>query len=448
MNDETSEVLIPREFWHQLVAELLEKARQKGATQAEVSAGLNYGFNLNVRNGQVETVEYHRSRHLGVTVYFEHCKGTATTSDILPDSLDKTLDAACYIAGVSGKDDFSGLAEKKFLAYDYPNLSLCHPWNIQVEEGIDLARRCESLAFAQDKRIKSSEGAYLSTHQALSVYGNTHGFLGEVEATSHSMSCHLLVQSEQGMERDYDYSVARDAADLDSVEKIAQHAVQRTLRRMNPRRLTTRQVPVLFDATVASALIGSLIGAISGGSQYQKASFLLNALGEMIFPPFIHIYERPHLQKGIASAPFDSDGVKTINRDFVRDGVLQSYVLSAYSARKLGLTPTGNAGGIHNLFVEPGTDDQKAMLKRLGTGFLVTEMMGQGVNLITGDYSRGASGFWVENGEIQYPVHEVTIAGNLKTMFRNIVAVGNDVDHRRNIRTGSILVEEMMVGGV
>lgn len=447
MMNKQPELLSP-DFWRVLVNNLLEKARQKGVTQAEVIAGLNYGFNLNVRNDQVETVEYHRNRRVGITVYFDHCKGSATTTDILPDSLDKTLDAACYIARASGCDVFAGLADNALLAYDYPELSLCHPWNIQVEEAIELARQCELKALSQDKRVKTSEGVYASTDQGLAVYGNTHGFVGSVETTTHSISCHLLVQSEEGMERNYDYTVARDPKDLDSIEKVAKHAVLRTLQRLNPKRLTTRQVPVLFDATVASGLWGHFISAISGSSQYQKASFLLDALASKVFPDFVHIYERPHLIKGLGSAPFDSDGIKTMDRDFVIDGVLQSYMLSAYSARKLGLTPTGNGGGVHNLFVKPGSLDQKALLKKMNTGFWVTEMMGQGISLVTGDYSRGASGFWVENGEVQYPVHEVTIAGNLKTMFQNIVAIGSDVDHRRNIRTGSVLVERMMVGGV
>ncbi len=434
-------------FWQQLVTELLEKAKQKGVTQAEVAASLNHGFNLNVRAGQVETLEYNRGKTLGVTVYFGQKQGSATTCDISPESLEKTLDAACHIAKATSEDSFSGLPEKEFLAYEYPELSLCHPWGITAEQGIELARTCEAYALEQDKRIKPSDGATLNTHQGLIVHGNTHGFLGSFEASSHSMSCQLFTQSEQGMQRDYDYTVARDPDDLQSVQQIALNAANRTLRRLNAKRLNTQQVPVLFDATIASSLIASFIGAISGGSQYRKASFLLNALGEKIFPSFVHIYEQPHLLKGIGSAPFDSDGVKTVQRDFVSDGILQSYALSTYSARKLNLKPTGNSGGIHNLFITPGALDQKALLKQLHTGIWITELMGQGVNLVTGDYSRGASGFWIENGEVQYPVHEITIAGNLKEMLQHIVAIGNDVDHRRNIRTGSILMEKMMVGG-
>lgn len=447
MTNQSLDSLHSMEYWRQLVASLLEKAKQKGATQAEVAASLDYGFSINVRNGQTETLEYHRGRSVGVTVYFGKRKGSATTSDILPDSIDKTLDAACYIASVSGEDPFAGLAEKEFLAYEYPNLSLCHPWALEVKEGIEMARQCESHALAQNKRIKSSEGVYLNTHQGLSVYANTHGFLGEIEGTSHSVSCHLLVESPQGMQRDYDYTVARDPADLKSMEYIASQAVTRALRRIEPNRLTTRQTPILFDATIASSLISSFIGAISGSSQYKKSSFLLDTVGKSIFPASINIYEKPHLPKGLGSAPFDSDGIKTVERDLVIDGVLQNYLLSAYSARKLNLKPTGHGGGVHNLFIKPGHFDQKALLKQLNTGLWVTELMGQGINMVTGDYSRGASGFWVENGEVQYPVHEITIAGNLKNMFQGIIAVGNDVDERRNIRTGSILIDKMTVAG-
>ena len=435
------------EFWRQLVAELLEKAKQKGATQAEVATSLDNGFSINVRGGQVETLEYHRGKNLGVTVYFDQRQGTATTCDITPESLDKTIDAACEIAKATGKDEFTGLAEKEFLAYEYPELSLCHPWPIHAEEGIEIARACEAYALSQDKRIKASEGVYLSTQQGLIAYGNSYGFLGSFQASSHSISCHLLVHSEQGMERNYDYTVARDPADLASIQEVANHAVSRTLRRLHSRRVNTQQVPVLFDATIASGLFASLINAISGGSQYRKASFLLDALGKTIFPSFVQIDERPHLIKGIGSAPFDSEGVKTLNRSLITDGILQDYVLSTYSARKLGMSPTGNAGGVHNVFVAPGSLDQKALLKQLHTGLWITEVMGQGTNIVTGDYSRGVSGFWVENGEVLYPVHEITIAGNLKEMFQHIVAIGNDVDHRRNIRTGSVLIEKMIVGG-
>lgn len=435
------------EFWEQLVANLLEKAKQKGATQAEVSTSLDNGFSINVRSGQVETLEYHRGKNLGVTVYFDQRQGTATTCDITPESLDKTIDAACEIAKAAGKDEFTGLAEKAFLAHEYPELSLCHPWPIQAEEGIEIARACEAYALSQDKRIKTSEGVHLSTQQGLIAYGNSNGFLGSFQASSHSLSCHLLVQSEEGMERNYDYTIARDPADLASIQDVAKSAVNRTLRRLHPRRVNTQQVPVLFDATVANGLFASLISAISGGSQYRKASFLLDSLGKTIFPSFVQIDERPHLIKGIGSAPFDSDGVKTADRNLITDGVLQGYVLSVYSARKLGMSPTGNAGGVHNVFVAPGSLNQKALLKQLHKGLWITEMMGQGTNIVTGDYSRGASGFWVENGEVLYPVHEITIAGNLKDMFQHIVAIGNDVDPRRNIRTGSVLIEGMMVGG-
>lgn len=433
--------------WEKFVLEWLEKARQKGAIQAEVMVDLNQGFNLNVREGEVETLEYHRGKNLSITVYFDQQQGSATTCDFAPLSLEKTLEAACHIAKATGSDVFAGLPESIWLAYEYPDLSLHHPWSIQAQEGIVLARACEAYALAQDKRIKTSEGAYLSTQQGLIIHGNSQGFLGSFKSSSHSISCHLLTESKAGMQRDYDYSVARDASDLASIESIAQGAVMRTLRRLNPRRIPTQQVPILFDTRVASSLIRSFIQAISGGSQYRRASFLLDTLQQPIFPAFMRIDERPHLSKGIGSAPFDAQGVKTVSRDIVRDGVLQSYILNIYSARKLGLNPTGHAGGVHNLFVAPGQQTQAELIQRLHTGLWVTELMGQGANGVTGNYSRGASGFWVENGEVQYPVHEITIAGNLREMFKQIIAISNDVDERRNIRTGSILIEGMMVGG-
>lgn len=435
------------EFWRQLVLQLIEKAQKKGATQSEVTTSSASGFSLNVRQGEVDTVEYSRDRGLGVTVYFGKRRGSATTSDITPESLDRTIDAACHIAQATGEDMCSGIPEKQFLAYDYPELSLCHPWSIDVEEGIVMARTCEAYALSLDKRIKTSEGASLSTHRFLLVQGNSAGFLGNFESSSHSVSCQLLVGSEGDMQRDYDYTAARDPADLRSLQQVASSAVERTLGRLDPRRLSTRQVPVLFDATIASGLLSSFIGAISGGAQYKKASFLLDAMGRSVFPAFVQIYEKPHVLKGIGSAPFDAEGVKTVDRDFVVDGILKNYVLNTYTARKLGLEPTGNAGGVHNLFIKPGDLDQKALLKQMHTGLWVTGLIGHGTNMVTGDYSHGASGFWVENGEVQYPVHEITIAGNLKEMFQTMVAVGNDVDHRRNIQTGSILLEKMTVAG-
>jgi PmbA protein len=435
------------EFWHQLVPSLIEKAKKKGATQSEVTTHSGSGFTLNVRQGEVDTVEYSRDRGVSITVYFGQRRGSATTSDVTPEALDKTIEAACHIAGATGEDACSGIPEKTFLAYDYPELSLCHPWSIDVEEGIVLARACEAHALSLDKRIRTSEGASVSTRRSLLVQGNSAGFLGSFESSSHSLSCQLLVGTESDMQRDYDFTVARDPADLQTLQQVASGAVERTLSRLDPRRLSTRQVPVLFDATIASGLIASFIGAISGGAQYKKASFLLGAIEQPVFPSFVQIYEKPHLLKGIGSAPFDAEGVKTFDRDFVVDGVLKNYVLSVYTARKLGLQPTGNAGGVHNLFIKPGPLDQKALLKQMHTGLWVTELIGHGTNMVTGDYSHGATGFWVENGEVQYPVHEITIAGNLKEMFRTMVAVGNDVDRRRNIQTGSILLERMTVAG-
>ncbi len=354
-----------------------------------------------------------------------------------------------HLARYTAEDPYSGLVDPEALAREIPDLDIDHPWSLEPEAAIELARRCEAAGLAVDRRITNSEGASVNTQRHLGVYGNSLGFLGGVAGTSHTLSCSLIAQQSEEMQRDYWYSSTRDPLELEAPEAVGRRAGERAVARLGSRKLPTRKAPVLFSPDMARGLLRHFIGAIRGGSQYRKASFLLNAAGEAVFPSFMQMQERPHILKGLASAAFDSEGAATHDRDLVRDGVLQGYVLGSYSARKLGLKTTGNAGGVHNLLVSaPGHElDREALLKRLNTGLLVTEMMGQGVNGVTGDYSRGASGFWVENGQVQYPVHEITIAGNLRSMYRDVVALGSDVDVRGGIRTGSVLIDEMTIAG-
>jgi len=430
-----------------VVQQLLDEAKQQGASAAEAAFSIDNGLSVSARLGEVETIEYHCDQGIGVTVYFDQKKGSASTNDISPDSLKETVKAACSIAKYASADEFAGLPDAAWLATEFPDLDLYHPWAINAEKAIDLAIECENAARFYDKAISNSEGASVNSHQGTRVFGNSLGFLQGYQSSRHSMSCSVLAGSGDAMQRDYWYSVARNAADLESPRQIGEKAAQRTVARLNARSLGTRQCPVLFAPEMASGLIGSLVGAISGGSLYRKASFLLDSLDTQILPDFVRIHEQPLLKGALGSASYDAEGVATQTRDIVSAGILRSYILSTYSARKLGMKTTGNAGGVHNLTVEPGDRDFAGMLKLLDTGLLVTELMGQGVNRVTGDYSRGASGFWVENGVIQYPVQEITIAGNLKTMLRNIVAIGNDVDLRGNIRVGSILLEQMAIAG-
>ncbi|MHB8454285.1 MAG: metalloprotease PmbA [Acidiferrobacterales bacterium] len=430
-----------------VISEVLAESLRQGASAAEAGASVSQGLSVSVRLGEVETVEHTRDKGLAVTVYFGKKSGSASTSDLGPDAVRDTVRAAASIAKYTAADEFSGLAEAESLARAIPDLDLDHPWNPGADRAIELATACEDAARATDVRIRNSEGASLSTHGGLEVYGNTHGFLGAIAATRHSLSCAIVAQDDAGMQRDYWYTVARDANDLEAAAQVGFHAAQRAVRRLGARKLSTRQTPVLYEAPVASSLLSHFIGAIRGSSLYRQASFLLDQLDKPVFGPLINIYEQPHILKGLGSAPFDNEGVATRARDIVRDGVLRSYVLDSYSARKLGLKTTGNAGGVHNLSIETGNDDLPALLMRMHTGLLVTELIGFGVNTVTGDYSRGAAGFWVENGQIQYPVEEITIAGNMREMFRQIVAVGKDVDLRGNIRTGSILIESMTLAG-
>lgn len=432
-----------------VVSFVLEEASRHGASQCEADANVSQGLGVTVRLGEVDTIEYQRDRGLGVTVYFGKRKGSASTADLSRQAVRQTVEKACAIARYTAEDPYAGLIEPEALARDIPDLDLNHPWALSPEQAIDIAQRCEAAGREVDPRITNSEGSSLSTNRHTGVYGNSLGFLAGVSSTSHSVSCSLIAQQDDEMQRDYWYTTARDPADLEAPEAIGRTAGQRAVARLGSRKLSTRKAPVAFSPDMARGLIKHFAAAIRGAAQYRKASFLLDAAGKQVFPSFLQIYERPHIPKGLASNPFDDEGAATKDRDLIRDGVLDGYVLGSYSARRLGLKTTGNAGGVHNLIVAtPGKAlDMQSFLTRMNNGLLVTELMGQGVNGVTGDYSRGASGFWVENGAIAYPVHEITIAGNLKEMFLDIVGVGSDEDMRGTIRTGSILIGEMTIAG-
>lgn len=430
-----------------LVADALAEARRRGASAAEAGLSVDRGLSVNVRLGEVETIEHHRSQGLGITVYFGQRKGSASTTDLRVGAVAETVAAACRIAAYAAEDPFAGLPEAELLASEFPDLDLHHPWDLAPDDAIALALECENAARDHHSAITNSEGASVSTYDGQRVLGNSLGFLHGYSSSRHSIACSVIGESGDSMQRDDWWTVARAREDLESPSAVGVQAASRAVRRLNARSLTTRQCPAVFAADVAGGLLGHFIGAIRGGNLYRKSSFLLDCLDQQVFPDFIHMHEQPHLPKGLGSAPYDSEGVATRPHDLVAAGVLKSYVLSTYSARKLGMQTTGNAGGVHNLIVEHGGMDLPALLKAMGTGLLVGELMGQGVNLVTGDYSRGAAGFWVENGEIAYPVEEITIAGNLRDMYRNVIAVGNDVDRRGSIRTGSVWLGEVTVAG-
>ena len=426
---------------------VLRLAKAAGASAAEAEISLGFGQNVSVRMGEVETIEYNRDKGISVTVYFGQQRGHASSSDLSPQALQDSVAAACNIARYTAQDEYCGLADPALMAKNIPDLDLHHPWELSVEEAIELAKQCESSARGVDERITNSEGAGVSTYEGMFAYANSHGFTGGYPSSRHGISCSVIAEDGDNMQRDYWYSSARCADDLDSAEFVGHLAGERTVRRLGCRRVKTAQVPVLFEAPLAAGLISHLVAAISGGNLYRKSSFLLDSLGKQVLSPLVNIAEQPHLKRGLASAPFDNEGVATQTRNLVVDGVLQGYMLSSYSARKLGMTSTGNAGGNHNLIVSHGDLDFKGLLKTMGTGLVVTELLGHGLNMVTGDYSRGAAGFWVENGVIAYPVEEITIAGNLQEMFKQIVAIGNDVLVQGSKQTGSILIERMTVAG-
>jgi len=430
-----------------IVARTLEEARGLGVDQAEVAVSHDIGLSATARLGEVESLEYTNDRGLGVTVYRDSRKGSASTSDLSLTAIREAVGKACTFATCTAKDKYAGLADAERMCSDIPDLDLDHPWSLDAPAAIELAIECEAAALGFDQRISNSEGATVATNRGTRAYGNTHGFIGSYTKTSHSISCAVLGNANGNMERDFYYSVARDQAELEDARHIGETAARRTVSRLGARKIATTRAPVLFIPELARGFIGHVIGAISGGAQYRRSSFLLDAAGEKIFPAFVNIEERPHIPKGMASAPYDAEGVATRDRDIVSGGVLQGYVLSSYSARRLGLETTANAGGAQNLIVPGNAGGFESLLAEMGTGLIVEELIGQGVNAVTGDYSRGAVGHWVENGEILFPVHEVTIAGNLRDLYARIVAIGSDQDIRGGIRCGSILVDGMTIAG-
>jgi PmbA protein len=434
-------------FLKERVGEALATARRLGASQAEVSASRGAGLSATVRMREVETLEYHRDQGLAVTVYFGWRKGSASTSDLEAETVTETVTKACSLARYAAEDKFAGLAAPERLATEIPDLDLYHPWELEPGAAIELAAACEAAGLNEDARITNSEGATVSTHTGTRVYGNSHGFLAGYPSSQHSLSCAVLASDQGVMERDFEYTVARAPQALEDAAQVGREAAVRAVRRLGARKLKTARVPVLYPARLARSLFGHLIGAISGGNLYRQSTFLAGALNRQVFADTVHVDEVPHLPRGLASAPFDDEGVATADRMLVEAGVLRGYVLGSYYARKLGLASTGNAGGIHNLVVRDTGQSYPELLGALERGVLVTELMGQGLNLVTGDYSRGATGFWVENGEICYPVHEITVAGNLADMYRQIEAIGTDTDLRGAVRTGSVLLAGMTVAG-
>ena len=429
------------------VEQILAEAKRQGASACEVAVSLEQGLSTSVRQREVETVEFNRDQGFGITLYSGQRKGSASTSASGPEAIRETVAAALAIAKHTSEDESSGLADKALMAKDLKDFDLFHAWDITPEQAIELALTCEAAAFDADARIKNADGTTLNTQQGCRVYGNSHGFIGGYASTRHSLSCVMIAEANGQMQRDYWYDVSRQGELLADPVSIGQRAAQRAASRLGARPVPTCEVPVLFSAELAGGLFGSFLGAISGGNLYRKSSFLEGAIGQKLFPEWLTIDERPHLMRAMGSSAFDGDGLATYAKPFVENGELVSYVLGTYSGRKLGLPSTANSGGVHNLFVTHGDEDQAALLRRMGRGLLVTELMGHGLNMVTGDYSRGAAGFWVENGEIQFAVQEVTIAGNMRDMFKQIVAVGNDLELRSNIRTGSVLIERMTVAG-
>jgi len=431
----------------QLAEDVLKHAREKGATACEVDVSEGFGQSVGVRCDEVETIEFNRDKGIGISVYSGQRKGYASTSDFSPQALRETVEAALNIARFTAEDDCAGLAEAALMARDCPDLDLFHPWVLTVEDAIETARRCEQAAFAASPLVSNSEGASVSTQQAHFVSANSLGFMGGYPTSRHYISCSVIAGEQDAMQRDDWYTTRRCAAELDDAASVGRIAAERAVARLGGRKVKTGEFPVLFEAPLAAGLLGSLVHAVSGGALYRKSSFLLDHLGKRVMPDFVNICERPHILRGLGSASFDSDGVATRDRDIVSGGILQGYFLSSYTGRKLGMPTTANAGGSHNLIIQPGELDLDGLLARMGRGLFVTELLGHGINYVTGDYSRGAAGYWVENGKIAYPVEEITIAGNLKAMLAGIVAVGNDVQVRGSKQTGSILIDRMTVAG-
>jgi len=430
----------------QITQDVLKLAKSAGASSAETEVSFGTGQSVSVRMGETENIEYNRDKGVSVTVYFGHKKGQASSSDLSISALKDTVEAACNIAKYTAEDPFCGLADAAFMATKFPDLSLHHPWNISVEDALEIAKTCEAAALEVDKkRITNSEGASVYNSEGVFAYANSHGFVGGYPSTRHSISCSVIAEAGDAMQRDYWYTNARDAADMESAASVGKLAGERTVKRLGARPIKTGQYPVLFEAPLASGLISSLLSAISGGNLYRKSSYLLDSLGNSIASHILNIQELPHLPKGVASSTFDSEGVATHSRKLVENGVLQGYLLSSYSSRKLGMQTTGNAGGAHNIVVANTNHQLADLLALMGTGLLVTEMLGHGLNMVTGDYSRGAAGFWVENGVIAHPVEEITIAGNMKNMLKQIVAIGDDAIKQSAKQVGSILIEQMTV---
>ncbi|NIY92448.1 metalloprotease PmbA [Vibrio diazotrophicus] len=445
--DVKQQVAMQRTELEAAVAKALEMA-SASADAAEVAITKSTGLSVSTRMCEVENVEFNSDGALGITVYRGQRKGSASTSDLSEKAIQQTVLAALDIAKYTSEDPFAGPAPKELMVKEIPDLDLFHPNAIDPDSAAKIAIAAEQAALNVSDRIKQSDGASYDSHYGVKVYGNSHGLLGSYASSRHSISCCVIGEGKNGeMERDYSYTVARHCDDLWSPEVVGKDAAEKTVSRLDAQKLQTGKFPVMFAADVATGLLGHLVMAISGGNLYRKSSFLLDHLGKQILPSWFNVSERPHILRGLASSPFDSEGVRTVDTEIITDGVLSTYLLTSYAARKMGMTPTGHAGGIHNCFVKSTGQNFEQMLKELGTGLLVTEVMGQGVNVVTGDYSRGAAGFWVENGVLQYPVSEITIAGNLKDMFTQIVAVGSDVETRSQIQTGSILLESMKVAG-
>lgn len=435
------------EFFQTTSETLINYAKNKGASQIEIGVSKDVGLSVSVRNQEIETLEYNRDNSFGISVYLGKQKGVSTTSDLSNQSLLDAVDAALNIAKFTQADDCAGLADKELMARKEMDLELDHPMGVDAEYAKNIALECEKFGLDYSDKISNSEGATFNSHRNIRYYANSHGFKAATPSTRHSLSCVLLAEDSHGKQRDHWYSISRDGAGLDSAKSVGAKAAQRTISRLGGRQLKTQKASVLFVPEVARSLVGNFKAAINGANIYRKSSFLLDKLGCEVFPKFVEMRETPFIKKGLASAWHDNEGVATQEQLIVENGQLNTYLLNSYSARKLGMKPTGHSGGIHNLRLTNSELNFEQLVSQMGTGLIVTEMMGQGINMITGDYSRGASGFWVEGGEIQYFVQEITIASNLNTMFANLRAIGNDIDYRSSIETGSWLIDEMTIAG-